>query len=261
MDKPKAVRAEWKTQYFVAIKSIYGKPSGQGWFDKGFRNVISVEPIVDLGNGTQRVLKAWKGAEDRPPLFDVEVVRPLSFEADWKTQFLLRVDSDFPQATSNGGWFDKDSIATVSVSTPTLEHANSTRHVFAGWLGNTRETTLAIRMDSPKLTIANWKTQYLVTVNSQYGQAVGEGWHDIGSTVQIGLSTTAVGVLVQEVFDGWTGDFNSNSPDSRILVDSPKVIAAKWRTDYSQLIVVLAVVGAAGVFIIRQRGLGKKPVN
>ncbi|MCS4538973.1 MAG: S53 family peptidase [Thaumarchaeota archaeon] len=261
MDKPKAVRAEWKTQYFVTVKSIYGKSSGQGWFDKGSRNVISVEPMVDLGNGTQRVLKAWKGAEDRPPLFDVEVVSPLSFEADWKTQFLLLVESDFPQAISNGGWFDKDSIATVSVRTPTLEYANSTRHVFAGWLGNTKETTLAIPMDSPKMTRANWKTQYLVTINSQYGQVIGDGWHDSGSTVQIGLSTTAVGFLVQEVFDGWTGDFNSDSPDSRILVDSPKVIVAKWRTDFTQLIVVLAVVGAVGVFVIRQRGSGKKLVN
>ncbi len=258
IDKPKTVRAEWKTQYFVAVKSIYGKPAGQGWFDKGFRNIISVEPIVDLGNGTQRVLKAWKGAEGKPPLFDVEVIRPLNFEADWKTQFLLRVDTDFPQATSGGGWFDKDSTATVTVSTPTLEYGNSTRHVFSGWLGNAKETSLSIKMDSPKLTRANWKTQYLLTINSPYGQVIGDGWHDSGSTAQIGLSTTAVGVLVQQAFDGWTGDLSSNNPDSRVLVDSPKFISAKWRTDYTQLIIVFAVVGAVGVFVIRRRGLGKK---
>jgi hypothetical protein len=254
VNEPKTVRAEWKTQYFVTVKSLYGSPAGQGWFDKGFRNAISVEPIVELGNGTQRVLKAWIGAEGRPPLFDVEVIRPLSFEADWKTQFLLRVDSDFPQATSRGGWFDKDSIATVSVATPLLEHGNNTRHAFAGWLGNTKETSFAIRMDSPKLTRANWKTQYPVTINSQYGQVIGDGWHDSGSTVQIGLSPTAVGVLVLQTFDGWTGDLNSNSPDSRVLVDSPKVITAKWRTDYTQLVVVLAVAGAVGGFVIRRRG-------
>ncbi|MBI2127077.1 MAG: S8/S53 family peptidase [Thaumarchaeota archaeon] len=252
MDKPKTIKAEWKTQYFVVVKSIYGKPAGQGWFDKGLRDIISVEPTVDLGNGTQRVFKAWKGGEGKPPLFDVEVIRPLNFEADWKTQFLLRVDTDFPQATSSGGWFDEDSIATVSVSSPILERRNGTMHVFAG-----KETSLTIRMDSPKIAAINWKTQYLVTINSRYGQAIGDGWHDSGSTAQIGLSPTAVGVLVQQAFDGWTGDLDSSNPDSRVLVDSPKVITAKWRTDYTQLIVVLAVAGAVGVFVIRRRGLRK----
>jgi len=53
---------------------------------------------------------------------------------------------------------------------------------------------------------------------------------------------------------GWTGDFSANSPDFRISVDSPKVLTAKWRTDYAQSIVLLIVVGAVGVFIIRRKG-------
>ncbi len=253
VDRPKALQADRTTQYFITVTSSYGTPSGGGWLDKGSQGIISVEPLFDSGNQTRRVLTGWSGTENKEPQFSLELTRPMSFEAQWKTQYLFSINSDYGQPFG-GGWFDRGSSVRASVNSSLVDHGNGTRHVFAGWQDLSKENPIIFAMDSPKLIKANWRTQYFVNVTSQFGGAGGSGWYDSGSNATIKVSSSANGFLVRQVFDGWSGDLDSKEPETRILVDSPKIVTATWGTDYIQLVaVVLAVSGVALVGLLFKR--------
>jgi hypothetical protein len=66
------------------------------------------------------------------------------------------------------GWYPSGATAYASLNTGTVDHGNGTRRVFTSWSGDATGTNYAqsnpIIMDGPKTAIANWKTQYLLTV-------------------------------------------------------------------------------------------------
>jgi hypothetical protein len=53
--------ASYKIQYFLKVTSLFGNPTGQGWYDKDATAKLSVSPLVDLGNGTKWVFLGWTG--------------------------------------------------------------------------------------------------------------------------------------------------------------------------------------------------------
>jgi len=44
MDRSKNVSANWKLQYYLAVNSPYGNPTGEGWYDANSTAVFSVNP-------------------------------------------------------------------------------------------------------------------------------------------------------------------------------------------------------------------------
>ena len=91
-------------------------------------------------------------------------------------------------------------------------------------------------MNGPKTAVANWKTQYMLTVNSDYDTPGGEGWKDAGTSAVASLDTDIVsgGAGIRYLFTSWSGDAtgtNYASSDS-ILMNSPKTATALWQTQY-----------------------------
>jgi hypothetical protein len=106
-------------------------------------------------------------------------------------------------------------------------------------------------MDGPKTVATNWRTEYLLTVESPYGEPEGEGWYFSGSTATISVTSTE-GAIIRQIFTGWSGDLSGNTATASITVDSPMAITATWRTDYSQLymfIVGIVIIVAALVLV------------
>ena len=88
-----------------------------------------------------------------------------------------------------------------------------------------------------------WQEQYYVTVVSPVGSVNGEGWHDVGTsmTVSVSSSTVSAGSGTREVFAGWSGDASGTGSTSDLMtVDGPKTVTATWKTQYQ---VVYAVSG------------------
>ena len=118
-------------------------------------------------------------------------------------------------------------------------------------------------MNAPKSITANWRTQYLLTINSDYGAPAGAGWYGEGTTATISVEPVQ-GSVIRHIFDGWSGDLTSSTASASVTMNAPKVITANWHTDYMQLyiiIIVAAVVIAIVVVVVllarRQGGYRK----
>lgn len=127
----------------------------------------------------------------------------------------------------------------------------------------------AIRLYPPSPTGDGWfdagtKQQYYLDVISEHGTVVGEGWYDSGSEATISIKPPANSFPINHVFEGSDGVewAESDRYSAKILMDSPKSLAVKWRPDYSQLltVAVAATVSAAATLLIVRKKSAKKPM-
>ncbi|MCW3980191.1 MAG: hypothetical protein NWF11_01820 [Candidatus Bathyarchaeota archaeon] len=127
--------------------------------------------------------------------------------ATFKSQFYLTVSS--PYSTTGGeGWYDSDSIACASVDTNTVNYGNGTRRMFEFWSGDSSGTeydqSSGILMDEPRTAIANWKTQYFLSLTKTLGGFINPSiseWWDIGTLVPVTAAPD-----VNYLFDHWELD-------------------------------------------------------
>jgi hypothetical protein len=161
------------------------------------------------------------------------MLKPVSVKANWLKQYYITILS-LTGSPSGSGWYTAGDVATVAVKS-VVEFSNGTRQVFTGWnstsLGNS--ATAQIHVNSPMTLQAAWKTQYLVTLISEYETASGAGWYDVGSTVPVSVqSRVDYGNGTRRTFAGWTGDYSGSSPSITLPVFAPKTLTAKWITEY-----------------------------
>jgi hypothetical protein len=197
---------------------------------------LTVLASVDSGSGTRYVFTSWNDG-------DTSVSRTVSkggvYTANYKAQHELTIESAY-SAPEGEGWYDAGSTATISVTS--IEEP-TTRHIFTGWSGDFSGAAevASVTMDSPKAIRANWRTDYLLAIESTYGEPEGEGWYESGSTVTISV-TPSEGMLIRHIFTGWSGDFSGDAATASVTVDSPKVITANWRTDRTRLYILIGII-------------------
>jgi hypothetical protein len=106
---------------------------------------------------------------------------------------------------------------------------NVSRLRFLGWEDSTNETSRQISLNGNETIEISYAQQYLLQVNSTYGQTVGSGWYDANSTASI---------LVQPVmlnsppvmFSHWSPYENQTQMGFLFTVASPQAISAVWDT-------------------------------
>jgi uncharacterized repeat protein (TIGR02543 family) len=171
------------------------------------------------------------------------------------------------QAVASGKQFtwNQGDQHTLSVKKTVTGATSDTQYVFTGWSDGVSDTTRTITVSSSAVYSAQYKTQYQLTVNSDYGSATGADWYDEGSKAfaVLDTSSTSDGLLYNWVFAGWTGDASGTDLKSNpIMMDSPKTATAKWNHEFSMIfygivVAVIAVVAVAGIMVMR-RGRGPK---
>jgi hypothetical protein len=99
---------------------------------------------------------------------------------------------------SGGGWYGNGTNAFASLTTGTVDQGNGTRRVFTQWSGDSSGTDFSksnpILMNQNKTAIANWKTQYYLTVGTvPSGLAVipGQDWYDENQKVTLTAPTVS----------------------------------------------------------------------
>jgi PKD repeat protein len=108
-----------------------------------------------------------------------------------KLQHYLTVVS--PYDTPGGeGWYNNGTYASASLASDIVDHGNGTRRVFTHWSGDALGTNYSesepICMNQNKTAIANWKTQFYLTVDTDPtglspATTPSSGWHDEGTDV------------------------------------------------------------------------------
>ena len=205
---------------------------------------------------TRYVFTSWNDG-------DISVSRTISrggvYTANFKKQYQLLIESAYGKPKGEG-WYDAGSTATLKVMS--IIEKPATKHFFTGWSGDYSgdAATASVAMDSPKTITAKWRTEYLLTIESVYGEPQGAGWYDASSSATISVAPIQ-GIIIRHIFTGWSGDYSGDTATASVTMGSPTAVTANWRTDYIQLyiligVIVLVVAIITGLRIRRRREAG-----
>ncbi|MBS7645973.1 M6 family metalloprotease domain-containing protein [Candidatus Bathyarchaeota archaeon] len=233
------LEAEYGRQYLVDVDPDIGEVKGGGWYDENSTARIEAEDPCRVQEGVTRLtFSGWKGdLEGTSPIVELTVDQPLRIQATWTRQYYLRVVSPFG-STMGEGWYDEGKAASFAVVNQTIE-GNGTRARFMGWTGDYRgaQPSAALTVDGPKEIRAVWLIEYLLTLESPYGDPEGGGWYPEGRTANISISRIVQGGDgVRHAFKAWTGDLEASTPEASVKMDSPKHVRATWSTQYRLLL-------------------------
>ena len=247
MDGPITETATWGLQCYLTVTSTYGSPSpSSGWFFSGSSITESVASPVSAGSGTgtQYACTGWTGTGSVPATGSASAVTftitaPSTIAWNWETQYYLTVTS--PYGTTLGtGWYDSGTSTYATVTSLTVAGTTGTQYVFTSWSGGASGTTSPsnpILMNGPKTAIANWQTQYYMTVSSSYGAPTGQGWYNAASSASFSVTTPASGGTgIQYVFTSWTGSgsgsYSGTSSSQSVTMNNVITETASWQTQY-----------------------------
>ena len=234
-----------------------GSVSGAGTYNQGTVASFSIaSPIISKDAGERYVFSSWSGDfAGTSPSGTVTLDSAKTVVANYQLQNYLGV-SAAPQgivSVTGAGWYPADASVAIASVPPTVSAVEGTQYVFQGWTidavpasGN----TISVTMDKPHSVVAQYKTQYLLTISSEYGTIQGAGWYDAGSTATLFVTPrvdTSYGV--SQVFDRWTGALESTQPTGTITMNSPSTVVAVWRTDSTVLYATIGVAVGA-VFVL-----------
>jgi hypothetical protein len=223
--------------------------NGRGTYNEGTAASFSVASLIIPSKANQRyVFSYWSGDfSGGSPSGTVTMNSAKSVVANYQLQNLLKVSVDplgVTSASGEGWYLPTDSVA-VGPLPSSISGGEGARYVFQQWTIDSvpaSGTSVQIMMDAPHTVVAHYKTQYLLTVSSDYGIVQGGGWYDAGSSATFSVTTevdTSYGV--KQVFEKWTGDMESTSASSTITMDSPHTLRAVWRTDSTVLYATIAL--------------------
>jgi hypothetical protein len=239
--------ASYDTEHLLEVISAFGDPQGSGWYKDGASAGFFVTDYVELPD-TKHYFAGWSGDyTGTSPTGSIYMDRPKTLTASWRHEYLLTLNSAYGTLTGDG-WYEEGKYVNFSVTD--YVELPDTKHYFTGWSGDYigSSSMASITMDEPKVVDANWRHEYLLTINSEYGEPEGAGWYREDETASLSVEPVQ-GFLVRHIFDGWSGDLTDNDADSSVVMDSPKDVTANWRTDLVQLYILIGGVVVVAVII------------
>jgi hypothetical protein len=241
------------------ITSFSATPTSTGWFHVDLSTYeITVSPDADF-------YVAMEATATNAPYLGTDWNDPdgrswMEYEGDWyRYDDFLQEEGDLmiraviepsvyltvnsPYGTPGGeGWYNPDTNVYATLDTDVVDHGNGTRRVFTHWSGDASGTNYAqsnpITMDEEKTAIANWKTQYYLTISTDSGTVTPvSGWYDAVSTVQIDASAPASVVDGERyVWSGWSGtgsgSYSGTDKPATITMNGPITETATWGHEY-----------------------------
>jgi len=244
------VTGSYMTQWYINVTSVHDSPTASGWVDSGGSFPASVTSPADVvANDHQWVCTGYRldgGSLTAGTSYTfTSVASAHTIEFDWGEQFYLTVSSLY-DTPSGAGWYDSGSTAYATLTDGTVSGGAGTRYVFTSWgtdaSGTSYAQSDAITMDGPKTALANWKTQYELTMAANLGStapSVGGGhWYDAGSTVTIDATAPSAGAGERYVWNGWTGSgtgsYTGTDNPATLLVtmNGPITESASWTHQY-----------------------------
>ena len=174
--------------------------------------------------------------------FNIEVVRPTTGTLSIRSNLpsaVVTVDNDLYKVPQEGLYLQTErGLHTIAAKSP-LVLDNGTRTVFDHWSdgvhSSQRQMYVADRLDLSAVYV----TEFYLLVRSNLGETLGSGWYVAGTNatfavLRLGSTTrspTDSGVDYE--FSHWSGDSESTSSVSWVMMDRPKTVSANWSEDAS----------------------------
>jgi len=217
---------------------------GENWYNENTEVTLTAPETVPISAGARYRFNYWDvdGTPKTGNPITVVMDANHTATAHYIIEYYLTVSSPF--GTVGGqGWYSSGSTAYATLNTGVVDHGNGTRRVFTSWSGDASGTNYAqsnpIIMDGPKTAIANWKTQYYLSLTTNPPGVTtpsGTGWYDAGTYAAISTPEYVPGGSRYR-FVSWTTANMTEitdpySPSTTVLVDEPKTVTANYVHQY-----------------------------
>jgi hypothetical protein len=120
------------------------------------------------------------------------------------------------------------STHTVAVP-PLVNKGSDTRYVFSGWSDGDTSITRVVSKGS---YTANWRNEYLLSVDSAYGNPQGAGWYKEVDTATFSVTPYVETSDTKHYFTGWSGSYTGTESTASLLMVAPATVTANWRHEY-----------------------------
>ena len=216
---------------------------GEGWYNESTEVTLTAPDIVLVSAGVRYRFNCWDvdGTLKTGNPITVIIDANHTATAPYILEYYLTVSSPYG-ITGGEGWYDNGTTAYATLNTNIFDHGNGTRRVFTNWSGDASGTNYAqsnpITMNAPKTAIANWKTQYYLTVSSTYGSPTPtSGWFDAGTQITASVTSPSVGPTgTRYLCTGWTGTgsipASGTGTSVTFTINQPSSITWNWKTQY-----------------------------
>ena len=119
--QPTTVIGTYSNQYYLAVSTAYGNPTGQGWYNTGASaNAGLTSGTVSGGTGTQYVFTSW-GGDASGSVFSssnsITMNGPLTATASWQTQYQVTfavVGGGSTSPTGSDVWENSGSLSIAA---------------------------------------------------------------------------------------------------------------------------------------------------
>jgi hypothetical protein len=239
---PTTETADWGHEFYLTVESPYGTTSGEGWYAEGATPAAGLNTGTVGGTDTRQVFLQWSGdatgtsfAASNP----ITMNGPKTAVAQWKTQHYLTVTSAYG-TTSGEGWYDEGTTTAVAgLDVGLVSGGPGTQYVFVEWGGAATGMNFAasdfITMNGPKTAIAQWKTQYMLTLGTNAGTVdPPSGWYDADTVMYVVATPPVLTYTTGEryVWNGWTGTIVSISNPLQVTMTGPVDETADWGHEF-----------------------------
>ncbi|MBS7649683.1 WD40 repeat domain-containing protein, partial [Candidatus Bathyarchaeota archaeon] len=204
----------------------------------GINYIVEIQKtFIDIDKNSRAVFWRWNdNIKDSKRILNITT--PSFMSLIWKIQYWVSVSSPYGNA-SISGWFENDSMISLSITPTLIDCNNGTKRIFIGWFENSNlissEHYFSTIVNKPRNIIASWKTEYEINAFSERGNTTGLGWYTEGSTAAVSISPTVVerDFFANYVFEGWRldGSIVSTLPTYSFIVNGPVTLVASWRTE------------------------------
>jgi len=302
MDGPRTIRANWVHQFKVGIEFATGVPSGtitvdsvdtpapvSVWWDESSVHTVAAPANVVQGSDTRYNFLRWQGAGTTPD-FAITVTGSATYTATYTRQYRVTftISPTGPTVMVDGVawtpaqelWFDENTPHVFDAGANPQPGATGERFKFSAWSGGGigTQTTLQLTVDSGKVLTATYTRQFLLTIDSAYGNptcvnpagtASSGCWWNEGTTAQVTLTTPFQVGGTKHAFTGWSEGTVSGSTVS-VPMDRAKTITASWRDvsfveEYGVALggliaIIVAIIGILLFVVMRRRRQGPQAV-
>ncbi|MEM1550304.1 MAG: SHOCT domain-containing protein [Candidatus Bathyarchaeia archaeon] len=261
VNSPKFIEAVWKKQYYVETITNYSHIEGSGWYYEGdaARIALAEDVIYTPDRRTRYVFDRWRGDYTGfEKELSIIVNKPLIIEAVWFIQYRVELYTDPAELADKAlefreRWFTSGDLLSTSVKNE-IQVSSDVKYVFARWItDNEISPSSEIRkiVDKPMRISVEYDPWYYISAISEYGVVYGSGWYKAKSQASISIEPQTMGFLITHVFDGWflNGELISKDAVCKLTVDRPLILTARWRTEYTGLIVLIMAIVLGSVII------------
>jgi len=129
--------------------------------------------------------------------------------------------------------WDEGSYHTLFVQ-QAIPAGEGKRYVFKQWSDGSKAASRTVTVAGPATYQAIFEAQYLVSVETEYGDVSGVGWYTEGEQARVKLETPVVqlGEDTRVIFAGWSGDARGADPELWLRVNKQYLIKANWKKQY-----------------------------